>query len=332
MSGNGNNQLYWCHRCHWMVTVASTNPSEIICPRCSGHFLQEIDIARPSTNGLVDDFADFDLLPVVSLLEEFSLMQDPPIRRQNHSFDLRDDRLSETGSRFRFRSRPHWTRRRSRSFEEEDLLGLERGLLVGPRTWIILRRPTALRLPSVRQMFRPEDGSSGIDSPNYFFGQGLNELIEELTQNDRQGLPPAPASAIDSVPTVTITPAHLKNNESKCPVCKEEFRVGEAARELPCTHLYHSECIVPWLQLHNSCPVCRQELPVPSCEECARGSGSDSEQYRSSEEGSSVRGGLRIGRLASLWPFRSRYRRVNPRDDDIPTPNRLHNLITRGLW
>ncbi len=43
---------------------------------------------------------------------------------------------------------------------------------------------------------------------------------------------------------VSLTACRLE-----CPVCREEYSEGESVRQLPCLHYFHSNCIVPWLQL-----------------------------------------------------------------------------------
>ncbi|OEL32384.1 putative E3 ubiquitin-protein ligase RHC1A [Dichanthelium oligosanthes] len=104
----------------------------------------------------------------------------------------------------------------------------------------------------------------GIDRPNFsrfHVGSNLEALFEQLLlQNNRQGPTPAPQSAIDSMPVVKINRRHL-NDDPQCPVCKDKFELGAEAREMPCKHLYHTDCIIPWLVQHNSCPVCRHPLP-----------------------------------------------------------------------
>lgn len=141
---------------------------------------------------------------------------------------------------------------------------------------------------------------------DYFLGGGLEDLIEMLARNDRRGPPPAARSSIDAIPAVKINQRHLRG-DSHCPVCKERFELGSEAREMPCKHLYHSDCIVPWLVQHNSCPVCRLELPPGY-------SGGDASRARPSRQSSGSEGrsnassGENNGRrnpFSYLWPFRA---------------------------
>ncbi|CAL5401330.1 unnamed protein product [Camellia sinensis] len=44
---------------------------------------------------------------------------------------------------------------------------------------------------------------------------------------------------------------------SECPICLEEFHVGNEVRGLPCAHKFHVECIDEWLRLNVKCPRCR---------------------------------------------------------------------------
>ncbi|KAJ4711712.1 RING/U-box superfamily protein [Melia azedarach] len=51
-------------------------------------------------------------------------------------------------------------------------------------------------------------------------------------------------------------------SQESCAICKDEFSVHSEAKELPCKHLYHSECILTWVSNHSSCPLCRFQLPT----------------------------------------------------------------------
>ncbi|XP_072530770.1 E3 ubiquitin-protein ligase RNF115 [Salminus brasiliensis] len=96
---------------------------------------------------------------------------------------------------------------------------------------------------------------------DYAWGQGgFDAVITQLLgQSESAGPPPAEKEMISSLPTV-----HVSSEQAacrlECPVCREEFSVGESVRQLPCLHCFHSDCIVPWLQLHDTCPVCRKSL------------------------------------------------------------------------
>ncbi|KAK3039167.1 hypothetical protein RJ639_026700 [Escallonia herrerae] len=301
---NRTYQLYWCYQCHRAVRIASENQSEIVCPRCFGQFLNEIDVSRPRP---VLEFTDFDPSHEARILEALSLMFDPLIGFRNHDVNVLDNRSSDFGRRGRL-----WPWRRHRSFVDgTDDWVPESGILARPRSWIILRPggPSPVRQNAQPEGLIPLHGDAG----DYFVGRGMDELIQQLTQNDRPGPAPVPESVIDALPTVKITSTHLVN-DSECPVCKEEFMVGGEARELPCNHIFHSECIIPWLRLHNSCPVCRHELPVPT--DGGTRDGDSSEDSHGGGGGRCPRC-LRWRQLTSLWPSRFRYRPLNPHRHNI---------------
>lgn len=73
------------------------------------------------------------------------------------------------------------------------------------------------------------------------------------------GLPPSlPAFAYNRPLQKKV--ADAGEEAAACSVCLGAFEFGEMVRLLPvCLHLYHAECIDPWLRKHSTCPVCRSE-------------------------------------------------------------------------
>lgn len=70
------------------------------------------------------------------------------------------------------------------------------------------------------------------------------------------------SSAPDAPPT---THASAIFAQSTCPICLDDFEPKESqVKELPCRHIFHVDCIDPFL-LNNSslCPICKQSVLPP---------------------------------------------------------------------
>ncbi|KAL2079950.1 hypothetical protein ACEWY4_023743 [Coilia grayii] len=107
----------------------------------------------------------------------------------------------------------------------------------------------------------PSSWSLHSNPGDYAWGQGgLDTVITQLLgQLESTGPPPAEKEMISSLPTVAVSQEQAACR-LECPVCREEYAANECVRQLPCQHYFHSDCIVPWLQLHDTCPVCRKSL------------------------------------------------------------------------
>lgn len=92
----------------------------------------------------------------------------------------------------------------------------------------------------------------------------LDNIIPEMLDDGPAAprAPPASKQVVANLPVTTVTDEFLKKlgADAECAICREVLVVDDKMRELPCKHMFHPPCLKPWLDEHNSCPICRHEL------------------------------------------------------------------------
>ncbi|KAA8534600.1 hypothetical protein F0562_032141 [Nyssa sinensis] len=70
-----------------------------------------------------------------------------------------------------------------------------------------------------------------------------------------------------SYPKLLYSQAKLHKGDSAasvCSICLADYKDSDMLRLLPdCGHLFHLNCVDPWLRLHPTCPICRNS-PEPT--------------------------------------------------------------------
>ncbi|KAG8079334.1 hypothetical protein GUJ93_ZPchr0007g4401 [Zizania palustris] len=72
--------------------------------------------------------------------------------------------------------------------------------------------------------------------------------------------PPRRAVPLSMLPVFvhTKSPGATTERSPECAVCLTEFGARDTGRLLPsCGHGFHDECIVTWLRVNTTCPLCR---------------------------------------------------------------------------
>ncbi|EXB93461.1 E3 ubiquitin-protein ligase CIP8 [Morus notabilis] len=87
----------------------------------------------------------------------------------------------------------------------------------------------------------------------------IDAFVDELpkpSENDRF-LRAASKESIEDLEKLRI---EVPEKSVTCSVCLDDVPVGSEATRLPCSHLYHGDCIVEWLNKRKFCPLSRFEL------------------------------------------------------------------------
>ena len=87
----------------------------------------------------------------------------------------------------------------------------------------------------------------------------LNELIERMLHYRRDN--PTDAAIVSELPETKIDDINkLDNDKKSCVICMEDFKNGDVSTNLPCLHMFHTNCIQSWLKTQNTCPICKFQL------------------------------------------------------------------------
>ncbi|KAH7550344.1 hypothetical protein JRO89_XS13G0174700 [Xanthoceras sorbifolium] len=72
----------------------------------------------------------------------------------------------------------------------------------------------------------------------------------------------ASRSCIKALEKVRLGEMEEVKQRFRCSICLKEYQVGLEVTRLPCSHVYHPDCIVKWLETSPMCPLCRQPVPL----------------------------------------------------------------------
>ncbi|XP_012140570.2 E3 ubiquitin-protein ligase Iruka isoform X1 [Megachile rotundata] len=257
---------FFCHKCS--IEIERLLP-DYTCPRCASGFIEELESSSNDSGSGIDISS-----------EDLSDINDDPPYDFSQGYDAERDfiemvlGISNRGQRSTTSNRNtgptnrrtwvHWPRnvhdrRRSNSFGRQEPVSVENFIqefilnLSGVGVAQTVTQPGQLPVFNIRLFL----GNPG----DYVWGQdGLDAIVTQLlNQLDGTGPPPLPRKQIDEIPTTTVTQSHV-DSKLQCSVCWEDFKLSESVKQLSCQHLYHGPCIIPWLELHGTCPICRQNL------------------------------------------------------------------------
>ena len=92
-----------------------------------------------------------------------------------------------------------------------------------------------------------EEENSLNDELDEFYADEIDNGIED--------------NVIETLPKSRIKDiSKLTEDKKKCCICLENFKVNDETINLPCIHIFHSNCIKKWMKRQDICPICKNKI------------------------------------------------------------------------
>ena len=121
-------------------------------------------------------------------------------------------------------------------------------------------------IPIEMSKYTPEESEEQEDYDDYGddYGEFEGQDFDNFGQNIHIPKEEKKARGLNNYEINRLVTDTYKRGETStdpdCPICSKEKEEGDLVIRLPCLHTYHSECLVPWLQMKSVCPTCKYDL------------------------------------------------------------------------
>lgn len=100
-----------------------------------------------------------------------------------------------------------------------------------------------------------QDGATEADLsilPKYRF--------EAFNNSDKPGVGVGKMIPVETSSAYLANERVLLSEDAECCICLTPYEDGTELHTLPCNHHFHSACIVKWLKMNATCPLCKYDI------------------------------------------------------------------------